>query len=128
MKSKIRTVLSILCIASLGACGTVPGLSDLGAYKTGTHVTAEQMASVMDKVTTQTQIVAMLGQPNRKADVDGKTVWYYDFNQIGQALIGKNINETTGFEFNKKGVVLAHYKTGGQPGTSNNALLKAAGQ
>lgn len=54
-------------------------------------------------------------------------MWYYDFNQIGQGVIGRNISETTAFEFNAKGVVVSHYKAGGAPGTSSNPLLKAAG-
>lgn len=128
LKKKIRVGLVSVCLVSLAACGTVPGLADLGAMKTGTQVSAEQMASVVDKKTTQAEVVSMIGQPNRKTEAGGNTVWYYDFNQIGQAIIGKNINETTAFEFNKKGVVLTHYKTGGQQGTSSNALLKAAGQ
>lgn len=128
MLKKIRVICGVALVASLTACGTVPGLADLGAMKSGTHVSDDQMAQVVDKKTTQAEVVAMIGQPNRKTEAGGNTVWYYDFNQIGQAIIGKNINETTAFEFNKNGVVVAHYKTGGQPGTSSNALLKAAGQ
>jgi outer membrane protein assembly factor BamE (lipoprotein component of BamABCDE complex) len=128
LKNKIRVSLTAICLVGLTACGTVPGLADLGAMKSGTQISAEQMASVIEKKTTQAEVVSMVGQPNRKIDAGGKTIWYYDFNQIGQGIIGKNISETTAFEFNKKGVVVAHYKTGGQPGTSSNALLKAAGQ
>lgn len=126
--NEIRAGLTVICLVGLTACGSVPGLSDFGAYKTGTQVSTEQMASVTDKKTTQAEVVSLIGQPNRKTEAGGNTVWYYDFNQIGQAIIGKNINETTAFEFNKKGIVLTHYKTGGQAGTSSNALLRAAGQ
>ena len=128
MLKKIRVICGVALVASLTACGTVPGLADLGAMKSGTHVPDDQMSKGVDKKTTQAEVVAMIGQPNRKTEAGGNTVWYYDFNQIGQAIIGKNINETTAFEFNKKGVVVAHYQTGGQPGTSSNALLKGAGQ
>ena len=127
----IRAVLSFSLLsgaAMLTGCGAVPGLADVGAYKTGVQVTDAQMAQIVDRKSTQADVVALIGQPPRKAQVGGKEVWYYDFNQIGQAYIGRNINETTAIEFNAKGVVQSHYKTGGQPGTSSNPLLKAAGQ
>ncbi|NHZ34522.1 hypothetical protein [Massilia rubra] len=128
LKNKIRICLTVICLASVTACGSVKGLSDFGAMKTGTQISAAQMASVIDKKSTQADVIAVVGQPNRKTEAGGNTVWYYDFTQIGQAIIGKNISETTAFEFNKKGVVVTHYKTGGQGGTSSNPLLKAAGQ
>jgi outer membrane protein assembly factor BamE (lipoprotein component of BamABCDE complex) len=121
-------LVSVSMLVSLTACGTIPGLADLGAMKTGRQVTTEQMGQVIDNKTTQAEIVSLLGQPNRKAQVGAKEVWYYDFTQIGQAVIGRNISETTAFEFDAKGVVLSHYKTAGAPGTSSNPLLKAAGQ
>ncbi len=128
MKSTLLTLLVAAAVASLTACGSVPGLADLGAMKTGTQVSAEQMAQIADNKTTQAEVVSLLGQPNRKAQVGNKEVWYYDFTQIGQAVIGRNISETTAVEFNGKGVVVSHYKTGGTPGQSSNPLLKAAGQ
>lgn len=129
MKTTIRTSLTAAGFAlALTACGTVPGLADLGAMKTGTQVMAEQMSQVIDNKTTQAEVVSLLGQPNRKAQAGGKEVWYYDFTQIGQAVIGRNISETTAVEFNGKGVVVSHYKTGGTPGPSSNPLLKAAGK
>lgn len=125
MKNLMKKTLLVLSFASLTACGSVPGLSDLGAYKTGTQISQVQMDQVFDSRTKQSEVVTLVGQPNRKAQVGANTIWYYDFNQIGQAIIGKNINETTVFEFNSKGVVVAHYKSGGA--ASGNPLLKAAG-
>lgn len=129
MKSKIATrIAMVACVIGLTACGTVPGLSDLGAMKTGTQVSAEQMSQIVDNKSKQEDVIAVIGHPNRKAQVGNKVIWYYDFTQIGQAVIGRNISETTSVEFNAKGIVTAHYKTGGQPGNSSNALLRAAGQ
>lgn len=126
MKTLMKKTLTVLAFSSLAACGSVPsGVSDFGAMKTGTQVSQVQMDQVVDAKTKQADVVALVGQPNRKVQVGTKTIWYYDFNQIGQAIIGKNINETTAFEFNNKGVVVAHYKTAGVAG--GNALLKAAG-
>jgi hypothetical protein len=39
-----------------------------------------------------------------------------------------NKSETTVFEFDKNGVLLNAYKSGGTPGQTGNALLDAAGQ
>ena len=126
-----RTIAASLCAASLLAlpgCGSVPGLADFGAMKTGTQVSQEQMTKVVDGKTTKADVLTLLGQPNRKTTVGGQEIWYYDFNQIGQSYIGRNISETTAFEFSGKGVVTNHYKTNGTPGQSNNALLRAAGK
>lgn len=125
MENLMKKTLTVLAFSSLAACGSMPDVSGFGAMKTGTQISQGQMAQVIAAKTTESDIVAMVGQPNRKAQVGTKTIWYYDFSQIGQAIIGKNINETTAFEFNNKGVVVAHYKTGGPAG---NALLKAAGK
>lgn len=126
-----RTIAATFCAASLMAlqgCGNVPGLADFGAMKTGTQVSEEHMTQVVDGKTTKAEVLALLGHPNRKATVGGREIWYYDFNQIGQSYIGRNITETTAFEFSGKGIVASHYKTNGTPGQSNNALLRAAGK
>jgi outer membrane protein assembly factor BamE (lipoprotein component of BamABCDE complex) len=125
MKNLMKKTLTVLAFSILAACGSMSGGSDFGAMKTGIQVSQAQMDQVVDSKTKQSDVVALVGQPSRKAQVGTKTIWYYDFNQIGQAIIGKNINETTAFEFNNKGVVVAHYKTTGAVG--GNALLKAAG-
>ena len=127
-----RTIAVSLCTASLltlTGCGNVPGLADFGAMKTGTQVSEEQMTKVVDGKTTKADVLALLGHPNRKTSVGGQEIWYYDFTQIGQSYIGRNISETTAFEFSGKGLVVKHYKTNnGTPGQSNNALLRAAGK
>jgi outer membrane protein assembly factor BamE (lipoprotein component of BamABCDE complex) len=125
MKSLMNKTLMVLSFASLAACGSIPGVSDIGAMKTGIQVSQAQMDQVFDARTKQSDVVALVGQPNRKTQVGANTIWYYEFTQIGQAIIGKNINETTVFEFNNKGVVVAHYKTAGA--ANGNPLLKAAG-
>lgn len=117
----------ICCVLTVSACGTVPGMADFGAMKNGTQVTQDQMAQIVDNMTTQAQVVGLLGQPSRKLQVGKTEVWEYDFTQIGQAVIGRNLNETTSFVFNKQNIVVSHFKTAGSKGTSSNPLLKAAG-
>lgn len=122
----MKKTLTVLAFSSLAACGSMPSsVTDFGTMKTGTQISQGQMDQVVDAKTKQADVAALVGQPNRKVQVGTKTIWYYDFSQIGQPIIGKNINETTAFEFNNKGVVVAHYKTNG---TAGNALLKAAGK
>lgn len=128
LKQLSRGSLVVAAITILAGCGTVPGLDNLGAMRTGTQISDVQLRQVVNNKTTQSEVVALVGHPNRKSQAGGRVIWSYDFTQIGQAIIGRNISETTVFEFNAKGVVVANYKTGGQGGQSNNALLKAAGQ
>lgn len=124
MKNKVCLALAVACMLGLTACGT----TDFGAMKSGTQVSEAQMSSLIDGRSKQADVVAAVGHPSRKTQNGAKEIWYYDFNQIGQAIVGRNINETTAFEFNNKGVLVAHYKTGGQVGTSSNPLLRAAGK
>lgn len=125
LKKKIRSGLALACLVSLTACGSAPNFA---AMKTGTQVTETQMSSLIDNRSKQADVIAAIGHPTRKTQAGAKEIWYYDFTQIGQAIIGKNINETTAFEFNAKGGLVAHYKTGAQQGNSTNPLLKAAGK
>jgi len=120
-----RAFLGVVFGVGLAACGS---MGDMGAMKTGTQVSDDQMGKIVNNTSTQADVVAVVGQPGRKAQVGAKEIWYYDFNQIGQAIVGKNISETTAIEFNSKGTVTAHYKTAGTPGTSGNALQNAAGK
>lgn len=120
-----RACLGVVVGIGLASCGS---MGDLGAMKTGTQVSDDQMGKIVDNTSTQSDVVSVVGQPGRKAQVGAKEIWYYDFNQIGQAIVGKNISETAAFEFNSKGTVTAHYKTAGTPGTSGNALQNAAGK
>ena len=124
MLEKIRWIVGATLTAALVGCGS---LGDFGAMKTGIQVSQQQMEKIIDNKSTQADVIALLGRPNREAEISGETVWYYDFTQIGQAIVGKTFNETTVVRFNKKGIVSTHYKTSGQPGNSSNPLLKAAG-
>ncbi|MHB1655649.1 MAG: hypothetical protein ACYCSZ_04690 [Burkholderiales bacterium] len=111
MKTITNRALVAAALMSLSACGTVPDVTDLSVAKSGTQISQEQMGKLIDKKSTQDDVVAVVGQPNRKAQVGQKEIWYYDFIQVGAPFIGKNIHEATAFEFNQKGVLLSHYKT-----------------
>jgi outer membrane protein assembly factor BamE len=119
MKTK-HIIFSAAIALSLTACG---GASNIGKYETGQYVTPEQMASFVDKKTKKNEVIAAIGHPNRKAEVNKREVWYYDYNMIKS--FGKGVNESAVFEF-EKDILVQHYKTGGQPDTSNPLLKKAA--
>jgi outer membrane protein assembly factor BamE len=116
-----RFFVCVFLAASLTACGTVGSV--LGDYEEGRYITDQQMNAFTDKKTTQDDVVAAIGQPNRKADADGKVIWYYDYQRIKS--FGKNINESAVFEFDKKKVLVTHYKTGGTASSSNPLLREA---
>ncbi len=126
---KFRTLVlacSITAISTLTGCAAVGNVvGDTGAYTTGTDVKPEQMALIVDKTSKKADVIGKIGQPNRKAQVGTTEIWYYDFTKITH--FSGNVNESTVFEFNKNGVVQAHYKTN-KTGGSNNALLNAAGK
>ncbi|EPL16091.1 hypothetical protein CF161_01230 [Pseudomonas sp. CF161] len=57
----------------------------------------------------------------------GKEVWTYTYTLIPALPFQPNKFENTVVEFDKKGVVVNAYKTGGTPGQSGNPLINAAG-
>jgi outer membrane protein assembly factor BamE (lipoprotein component of BamABCDE complex) len=96
-----------------------------GAYVTGTEITPAQMDAAEIGKTTQKQVSEAFGAPNRREQLGDTQVWYYDFTKIKS--FGKNINESTVFEFNKAGVLTAKSKSNGTSGAkTGNPLLDAA--
>lgn len=93
-------------------------------YKTGTEVTQAQVAGFLPGKTTQAQVIAAIGHPNRKESLGQKEVWYYDYNKIS-AFFGGHVNESTVFEWGVKGQLIQVYKTG-KTGKTGNALIDAA--
>ncbi|MBJ2293263.1 hypothetical protein JFT44_25420 [Pseudomonas sp. MF5691] len=96
-------------------------------YKTGTQVSAQQLAQFQKGKTTQPQVIAAIGHPPKKTEVSSKEIWTYPYTKIAALPFSPNINENTVFEWSSKGVLLDAYKSGGTPGESGNALLDAAG-
>lgn len=115
---KTSLVLAAAAALMLSACAT-----DFMAYKSGTEITAEQLAQFQPGVSTQPQVQAAVGAPNRRESLNGKELWYYDFNKIRH--VGANVNEATVFEWDASGKLLQTYKTGSTARTGN-ALIDAA--
>lgn len=113
-----KVFLTLAVVTALTGCVNTPL-----DYKTGTQVSQEQLAKFAPGATKQSDVVSAIGQPSRKEGLNGKELWYYDFNQVG--ALGKNISEATVFEWDSKGQLLQSYKTG-KSGKTGNALLDAA--
>ncbi len=115
---KILITSLSLSVFFLGGCANSPL-----DYKTGTEVTQTQMSQFVSGKTTQAEVIASVGHPNRKEPLSSKEAWYYDYNKIG-AFSG-NVNESTVFEWDASKKLLDVYKTG-KTGKTGNALLDAA--
>lgn len=102
-----KTVISALFLSTaLFGCVAVQ------TFTTGVPVSAQQMAAFVDRQSAQQDVLAALGQPPRKEMLGTKEVWRYDYTEFNK-MRGVDINETAVFEFDRKGVLLAHYKTHG---------------
>jgi outer membrane protein assembly factor BamE len=118
----MRIPLVLACIGSLGLSGC--NLLDIGAYKTGIQVEQVTLNQIKPGMS-QDKIVSLVGHPMRKQAVGKKEIWYYDFTKISH--FGQNVSESTVFEFNKKGNLLKHYKTGNASKTGNPLIDASRG-
>lgn len=108
-----------LVFALLLPVGTV-GAIELGAYKTGTEITQEQLDKFVVGKSKKADVTAEVGHPNRREQLGDNQVWYYDFTKIRH--IGKNVSEATFFEFDKAGLLVDKGKTGSNAKTGNPLL------
>ncbi|PLV63674.1 MULTISPECIES: hypothetical protein [unclassified Erwinia] len=115
-----------IIIALVFSASMLSGCSALD-YKSGTQVSAQQMAQFQKGKTTQDQVVQAIGNPPKKAEVNGKEIWTYNYTKIAGLPLMPNVNESAIFEWSKKGELLNAYKSGGSQGESDNPLLSAAG-
>ncbi|WP_421556768.1 hypothetical protein [Pseudomonas kitaguniensis] len=113
---------------AVSGCAQIAKVSAPLDYTTGVNVSTAQMANFTDKKTTKDDVVSALGQPGNKSEVAGNEIWSYGYTFIpGVPFTSKkNVSETTVFEFDKRGVLAKHYKTGANT-QNTNPLLNAAG-
>ena len=102
MTRSAQFILPVLAILLLGACAAF-------SPETGRYVSPEQMAQFEDGKTKQADVIAVLGHPNNKSQLNNREVWHYDYTKA--PYLGKIIDESSVFEFNAKGILLNHYKT-----------------
>lgn len=93
----------------------------------GTEVTQERLTSFKKGKTSRKDVIAALGHPPKKEEVLGNEVWTYPFTRVSAMPFAPNVSESSVFEFDKNGLLIKAYKSGGVPGTSGNPMLDAAG-
>lgn len=96
------------------------GLILSACYQKGLEVNQNKLDAIIIGKSTQEDVEKIIGYPVRKTNIGNKEIWYYDFTRI-TSLPGFDKDESTVFEFNKKGIVIKKYKTQGSG--NNNPLL-----
>jgi outer membrane protein assembly factor BamE len=118
-----------LFVAGLAAMTMTAGCSVMSKLDatSGTEVSQEKLKSFKQGQTRREDVIAALGHPPKKSEVLGNEVWTYPFTRITATPFAPNVSESTIFEFDKRGLLLRAYKSGGVPGESGNPMLDAAG-
>lgn len=93
-------------------------------YENGTKIEDKYLASLVVGKTTTKDVEQAIGLPANKETVEGVVSWRYPYTRIPH--FGANVNETTIFEFNKKGVLKKAYKANGRTDKTGNALVDSA--
>lgn len=96
------------------------GLILSACYQKGLEVNQNKLDAIIIGKSTQEDVEKIIGYPARKTNIGNKEIWYYNFTRI-TSLPGFDKDESTVFEFNKKGIVVKKYKTQGSG--NNNPLL-----
>ena len=118
----MKLLAAPLLLLALASTGAHAGIKDLGAYVSGTEITQAQMNALVNGTATKDHVVAAVGRPNRREEIAGKEVWYYDFTKIRH--FGGNVSESTVFEFDTAGKLVDKYKTGNS-GKTGNPMIDA---
>ena len=109
----------VLCISLF----VFSGCAVFTGYESGKYITQAQMDSLVDKKSTSKDVITMIGQPSHKTMVNNREIWYYYYSKINH--ITANVEETSVFEFDAKGVLQEHYKTADSGGgSSGNPLMR----
>lgn len=124
---KQRFLAMCVAAAAFSGCAQIDHVTSKMDYTTGTKVTPEMMNTFVDHKTTQNQVAAKLGYPPTRNMIRDNEIWTYPYTLVPAMPFKDNVSETTVFEFGKSGILVKHYKAGGVPGSSGNALLDAAG-
>ncbi|WP_099545328.1 outer membrane protein assembly factor BamE [Stenotrophomonas maltophilia] len=90
------------------------------AHTTGTDITQKQLDELEVGKATQDQVREKFGAPTRREQLGDTQVWYYDYAKIKH--FGKNVQESTVFEFGKDNVLKVKSK-GAAPAKTGNPFL-----
>ncbi|MFT6906782.1 MAG: outer membrane protein assembly factor BamE (lipoprotein component of BamABCDE complex) [Oleiphilaceae bacterium] len=92
-------------------------------YVNGVFVSEDDLAKIKQGKMTEADVIAVIGQPTNKNQLNDKEVWSYPYTKIG--TFSGNTNETTTIEF-KHGIVVNAYKSNSRKTSSGNPLVDAA--
>lgn len=112
--------LALLLAAPLALSTPAANANPLSGVKTGTEITQKQMDAVEVGKATQDQVREAFGAPTRREQLGDTQVWYYDFAHIKH--FGKNVQESTVFEFGKDGKLKVKSK-GAAPAKTGNPFM-----
>ncbi len=117
----MRTYALVLLLAAPLAFAVAPvHANPFGDHVTGIAITQAQLDELEIGKTTQDQIRGKYGAPTRREQLGDTQVWYYDYARI--KAFGRNVQESTVFEFGKDGRLKVKSK-GGAPTSTGNPFL-----
>ena len=108
--------------AASSVSSAVSGL--FAGYENGTKIEDKYLASLITGKATTKDIEQAIGFPANKETMKSGISWRYPYTKISH--FGANVNETTIFEFNKKGILKKAYKANGRTDKTGNALVDSA--
>lgn len=112
--------LALLLATPLAMTAPQALANPFAAHTTGTEITQKQMDELEVGKATQDDVREKFGAPTRREQLGDTQVWYYDYAKIKH--FGKNVQESTIFEFGKDNVLKAMSK-GAAPARTGNPFL-----
>jgi hypothetical protein len=104
-----------VAVAVIGTATLLQGCAvtdQLTSTERGTYISTETMRAFVDNKATEYEVNAALGQPDSQQVLGKQLEWSYGYTKISW-FSQKNLSEAAVFEFDERGVLLAHYKTSG---------------
>jgi len=112
--------LAAILAAPLAFTAAPAHANPFGGPKTGVQITQAQMDAFEVGKATQDQVREAFGAPTRREQLGDTQVWYYDYAHIKH--FGKNVQESTVFEFDKNGKLKVKSK-GAAPASTGNPFM-----
>lgn len=99
-----KLLVAVTLTWSLSGCQTFENLQNEYAYKRGTNVTQEQIASLEINKSTEHNVAMLLGEPQVRTKDGANTIFEYHYSQINHLSGG--VDQTVKFYFNKKNILI----------------------
>jgi len=118
-----KLIVAVALTCALSGCQTFENLQSEYAYKRGTNVTEQQLATFTVNKSTKDDVIKLLGEPQVKSKDGSHDVLEYHYSQINHLTGG--VDQAVKFYFNKQNVLLTTKTVAGSH--FGNALEEAAG-